>query len=451
MAEPAGELPPLAAEPPAIPEPAAEPVAEPVLEPVAQPAAPNQADDRIKLLEDKLKALEDRQGLDVVTTALASVRNALLKPESIYDPWEASSLVEALVRAARSSAHEKADHYAAILDELKGRSSVLSPSAHRKLLLGLLGDPVRAKDFAVALQEVLSRPKPGIVWCDINGEPLSFVGPTVSAELVSKDPSLGNLAHLRFRHPDYFQAGSLHDHVDFWEHLISSTGYVCPQVNLLQIIREGVRVHDFFRHFKGNFKAGYFVNLAKSSPEPSTFVRFLGFISDSIVQAFFIPPDKKEKFRALREELLGSSCAPVKSLQRFAGKALSFSLAIPACKLYVREVFKAIAVVAKNSKISVPIQGPLRQELQEWTFLDNWSGHLPWRSEHHLSVTMFSDASQRAWGAVLVKDGLSQQIRDYWTDLEDDINVLEARALCNALSSLFPSIKTQGSTYGRIT
>ena len=37
MAEPAGELPPLAAEPPAVPEPAAEPVAEPVLEPVAQP------------------------------------------------------------------------------------------------------------------------------------------------------------------------------------------------------------------------------------------------------------------------------------------------------------------------------------------------------------------------------------------------------------------------------
>ena len=42
MAEPAGELPPLAAEPPAVLEPAAEPVAEPVLEPVAQPAALNQ-------------------------------------------------------------------------------------------------------------------------------------------------------------------------------------------------------------------------------------------------------------------------------------------------------------------------------------------------------------------------------------------------------------------------
>ena len=514
-----------------------------------------------------------------------------------------------------------------------------------------------SQDFAVALRAILALPSRDVKWCDINGEPLSFVGPTVPAELVSKDPSLADLAQLRFRHPDYFQAGSLHNHVDFWEDLFSSAGYTCPQVDLLQIIREGVRVDSFFRHFKGNFKgksydsavppisifpnspcchqftdfidttvlawvsqgvikvygkigecspphlvlpltvepskprlchderflnlwiqdlpfkldhlpdlpryvlpghfqttfddkngyqhlkihpdsqeffsfswrgyyfsfctlpfgwkasaflyhnvglvvtsaarslgvpvsqyiddrhvgqlflsgplvcqpsrqlaraaafillfllisAGYFVNLAKSSPQPSTFVKFLGFISDSVLQAFLVPLDKKEKFKALRDELLESSFAPVKSLQRFAGKALSFSLAIPACKLYVREVFKAISAVAKNSKLSVPILGPLRQELQEWIFLDNWSGHLPWRSEHHLSVTMFSDASQRAWGAVLVKDGLRQQIRDYWIDLEGDINTLEARALCNALSSFSLLSETQESMCGRTT
>ena len=35
----------------------------------------------------------------------------------------------------------------------------------------------------------------------------------------------------------------------------------------------------------------------------------------------------------------------------------------------------------------------------------------------------------------MVKHGLSQQIRDSWINLEGDINALEARALCNALSS----------------
>ena len=57
---------------------------------------------------------------------------------------------------------------------------------------------------------------------------------------------------------------------------------------------------------------------------------------------------------------------------------------------------------------------------------------LRFRHPHYfLSVTMFSDASQMAWGVVLVKDGLSQQIRDYWINLEGDINALEPRALCN--------------------
>ena len=41
--------------------------------------------------------------------------------------------------------------------------------------------------------------------------------------------------------------------------------------------------------------------------------------------------------------------------------------------------------------------------------------------DYFLSVTMFSDASQIAWGVVLVKDGLNQQMRDYWINLEGDI------------------------------
>ncbi|KAJ7387222.1 hypothetical protein OS493_004196, partial [Desmophyllum pertusum] len=109
-------------------------------------------------------------------------------------------------------------------------------------------------DFAVAIQEILGLPRSEVKWCDINGEPLPFVGPTVPAQLVSKVPSHANLGQLRFRHPDYFQAGSIHDHAEFWEDLIASTGYSCSQVDLLKIIREGVRIDDFFRHFKGNFK-----------------------------------------------------------------------------------------------------------------------------------------------------------------------------------------------------
>ena len=74
-------------------------------------------------------------------------------------------------------------------------------------------------------------------------------------------PSLADLIQLRFRHPDYFQSGSLHNHFDFLEDLNSSTDYTCTQVDLLQIIREGVRVDSFFRHFKGNFKGKVMIPL----------------------------------------------------------------------------------------------------------------------------------------------------------------------------------------------
>ena len=52
-------------------------------------------------------------------------------------------------------------------------------------------------------------------------------------------------------------------------------------------------------------------------------------------------------------------------------------------------------------------------------------------SLHHNVQPCLSD------GLALVKDAQGQQIRHYWVDLADDINVLEARALCNALSSFF--------------
>ena len=60
----------------------------------------------------------------------------------------------------------------------------------------------------------------------------------------------------------------------------------------------------------------------------------------------------------------------------------------------------------------------------------------PWRSELHVTVSLFSDASTRAWGAVLFRDGQKLVSRDYWpSDPSTDVNLLESRALLNALVS----------------
>ena len=110
-------------------------------------------------------------------------------------------------------------------------------------------------------------------------------------------------------------------------------------------------------------EAGYFVNIGKSQCVPSTVVRFLGLLGDSLRQYFLIPSDKKTKFRNLRESILSSSLVNLKTLQRFAGKVISVSLAVPGCKLYVREVFSAIAQLTAFSKVVAKVQGGLRSDI----------------------------------------------------------------------------------------
>ena len=180
-------------------------------------------------------------------------------------------------------------------------------------------------------------------------------------------------------------------------------------------------------------EAGYFINTNKSRHVPFTVVCFLVFLCDSMRQAFLIPQDKKTKFATLRESILSSSCVSLKTLQRFAGKVVSLSLAIPGCKLYVREVFNAIAQLSRSSKAAAKVQGRLRFDVAYWRFLDDWSDFLPWRSEQHRIVSLFLDVSKRSWGGVLFKDGRRIESRDYWMDVSDDINSLKAKASVRSL------------------
>lgn len=58
-------------------------------------------------------------------------------------------------------------------------------------------------------------------------------------------------------------------------------------------------------------------------------VRFLGFLVDSVRQAYILPNDKREKFVILKESILKSEMVDVKTMQRFAGKCISMGLAVP--------------------------------------------------------------------------------------------------------------------------
>ena len=145
---------------------------------------------------------------------------------------------------------------------------------------------------------------------------------------------------------------------------------------------------------------GYTLGLAKCVLTPTGRISYQGLLVDSHLQAFLIPEDKKEKFAVVRESLLSRKVsAPVKSLQKVMGKCMSFTLAFPGAKSYIREMASAFGSAA--GKQEAPLSPPLREELAFWRFLDSWTSHISWRKEEHVALLLSSDASQSRWAAVV--------------------------------------------------
>lgn len=97
--------------------------------------------------------------MESCANALAALRRHLNRPPPLFDRYEAIELLETLVRLARTQAHDKADEYAAALDEVKTRQVPLEPALLHRLMLGLVGDPLRAKMAKEATSILKRAPK----------------------------------------------------------------------------------------------------------------------------------------------------------------------------------------------------------------------------------------------------------------------------------------------------
>ena len=80
--------------------------------------------------------------------------------------------------------------------------------------------------------------------CSLSQGIQPFVGPLASLEMVSIRPELGVLNQLRLRNPDHFRAGTIHHSLPLRERLLAD--YSCSAVDLLEVLRDGVRVEQFF-------------------------------------------------------------------------------------------------------------------------------------------------------------------------------------------------------------
>ena len=110
---------------------------------------------------------------------------------------------------------------------------------------------------------------------------------------------------------------------------------------------------------------GYFLGLSKSILTPQQVVPYLVFLSDPVRMVFHLIAEKKEKFLNLIRETLSCRVVSVKTLQRLAGKCVSFSLVVPGALLFTREMNCAIS---KGMHTNKPVR--LYKALQEEIILE---------------------------------------------------------------------------------
>ena len=167
---------------------------------------------------------------------------------------------------------------------------------------------------------------------------------------------------------------------------------------------------------------------------PTTALEYLDHVVDSEKLAFLIPKRKIKSFAALREDILASkSWVDFKTLQRFQEKCISFSLAVPSAKLFIREISSVITSALENGTNKF-----LTEELSYWRFLDDWDRFLPWKEEKNRTVSLSTDASGHGWGCVLHCPSGVQSFGDYWTpdEMELFISSKEMLALVHAVRAL---------------
>ena len=144
-------------------------------------------------------------------------------------------------------------------------------------------------------------------------------------------------------------------------------------------------------------------------------------------------------FAKLRDEILKNNSVSLKNLQKFAGKTTSFALVVPAAKLYTNTAYHAIAKANRSRTTKILLSEHLRREILHWTFLDNWKGCLPWKSEVHRLVKIYSDASNTGWGGILLRENAAHtEMRGYWdvSERQLPISARESLALLRVLENL---------------
>ena len=73
----------------------------------------------------------------------------------------------------------------------------------------------------------------------------------------------------------------------------------------------------------------------------------------------------------------------------------------------------AAALGSASSAGAVRMSSSPSEETAFWRLLEDWIGHVLWRSESHVAVTISTDASLSRWAGVIHRQSTDIVLRDF--------------------------------------
>jgi hypothetical protein len=160
--------------------------------------------------------------------------------------------------------------------------------------------------------------------------------------------------------------------------------------------------------------AGFVVNMDKSVLHPSQSTTHLGMIVDSVSGQFEVPAHRWDKLQAAIRSITSATRhrVPVRQLAGCVGQIISMRVALgPVVHLYTRYLYEVINQALGWSGWVTVSQTAL-EELSFWSSMTRTSFRGPiWPPSRAVSIHMATDASEGAWGGVLLSVSNQQMPR----------------------------------------
>jgi hypothetical protein len=164
---------------------------------------------------------------------------------------------------------------------------------------------------------------------------------------------------------------------------------------------------------------GYFLS-PKTIPIPSQQSLFLGLMVDSVQRRFTVPFHKMWKFLALVQAVFNDDGVTRRDLERIAGRAVSFSLAIPGALFFTRGMYRALTETRHQAASFMITASQLKlaeSDLIAWLDLPIWvdTSVSSWPRQHHATIVMYSDASSGTEGrGATTSGGVIRGVEPAW-------------------------------------